>query len=61
MGNLTKDKIIKFQSELIKTQCFMEDYFTNLAKLAGKPSVILCDRGAMDPYAYMDDLVIYQF
>lgn len=33
----------------------MEDYFTNLAKLAGKPSVILCDRGAMDPYAYMDD------
>eukprot|EP00335_Anophryoides_haemophila_P000222 CAMPEP_0204821388 /NCGR_PEP_ID=MMETSP1018-20131115/13525_1 /ASSEMBLY_ACC=CAM_ASM_000518 /TAXON_ID=46462 /ORGANISM="Anophryoides haemophila, Strain AH6" /LENGTH=93 /DNA_ID=CAMNT_0051929019 /DNA_START=253 /DNA_END=534 /DNA_ORIENTATION=+ len=33
----------------------LEDYFYDLAKLNGKPSVILYDRGVMDPKAYMDE------
>jgi hypothetical protein len=33
----------------------LEDYFYNFAVLAGKPSVILYDRGVMDPKAYMDE------
>jgi len=33
----------------------LEDYFYNLAVLNGKPSVILMDRGVMDPKAYMDE------
>lgn len=37
----------------------LEDYFYNLAVLAGKDAVILYDRGVMDPKAYMDD-VTYQ-
>jgi hypothetical protein len=33
----------------------MEDYFINLALISGQPSVILFDRGCVDPKAYMDD------
>lgn len=33
----------------------LEDYFYDLAVLNGKPSVILMDRGVMDPKAYMDE------
>eukprot|EP01017_Pseudomicrothorax_dubius_P004048 TRINITY_DN1072_c0_g1_i1.p2 TRINITY_DN1072_c0_g1~~TRINITY_DN1072_c0_g1_i1.p2 ORF type:complete len:494 (+),score=140.30 TRINITY_DN1072_c0_g1_i1:36-1484(+) len=53
MGNLTQDKIIRFQTLLIKTQMNMEDYFVDLAILNGQPAVVLCDRGVMDPSAYM--------
>lgn len=55
MGNLTKDKIIKFQTALMRTQMNLEDYYYELAVLYEKKSVILCDRGVMDPRAYMDD------
>lgn len=37
------------------TQFALEDYFTNLAIMQRKPSVILCDRGLMDGRAYLDD------
>lgn len=33
----------------------LEDYFHDLAELYGKKSVILYDRGVMDPRAYMDE------
>lgn len=36
-------------------QMALEDYFTDLANLSGKPSIVLCDRGVMDPYAYMSE------
>lgn len=36
-------------------QLKIEEYFTNLAKMSGKPSVILCDRGVIDPRAYMSE------
>lgn len=39
----------------MKMQMALEDYFTDLALLANKPSIILCDRGVMDPYAYMSE------
>jgi hypothetical protein len=39
----------------MKFQISVEDYFTDIAFLAGKPSVIICDRGVMDPCAYMTD------
>jgi hypothetical protein len=38
---------------LIKLQIYFEDYFTKLAAMSGMPSIILCDRGVMDPYAYV--------
>ena len=37
------------------TQFALEDYFTNLALIQGKPSVILCDRGLMDSKAYLTE------
>jgi hypothetical protein len=53
MGGLTVDQRIYFQSLLIKLQIYIEDYFTKLALMSKMPAVILCDRGTMDPYAYV--------
>jgi hypothetical protein len=47
-----EDKI-KFQSLLIRFQIYAEDYFTKLAAMSKSPSIILCDRGVADPYAYV--------
>lgn len=33
----------------------LEDYFFNIAKKEGKPSVIICDRGVMDTKAYINE------
>lgn len=32
---------------------YAEDYFTKLAEMSKTPSIILCDRGAVDPAAYI--------
>lgn len=32
---------------------YAEDYFTRLAKMSKSPSIVLCDRGVVDPYAYI--------
>lgn len=32
---------------------YAEDYFTKLAEMSKSPSIILCDRGTVDPYAYI--------
>jgi thymidylate kinase len=47
---------IKLHSVLIRYIMDMEDHFVNLATLNDAPddiAVVLCDRGAMDPSAYM--------
>lgn len=46
---------MKFQQYLMKIQMKIEDYFTELAILSGQPSIVLCDRGVIDPYAYMEE------
>lgn len=53
MGGLTVDQRIYFQSLLIRLQIYIEDYFTKLAAMSNMPALILCDRGTMDPYAYV--------
>jgi hypothetical protein len=53
MGGLSVDQRIHFQSLLIKLQIYIEDYFTKLALMSKMPALILCDRGTMDPYAYV--------
>ena len=55
MGGLTPENVMKFQQYLMKIQMKIEDYFTELAILSDQPSIILCDRGVIDPYAYMDE------
>ena len=44
---------MKFQSLLIRFQMYIEDYITKLADMSKMPSIVLCDRGTMDPEAYI--------
>lgn len=44
-----------FQATLMKTQIFLEDTFYRMAVKSGEKSILLCDRGAMDGKAYVDD------
>lgn len=53
MSRFTMQERIKFQSLLIKFQMYAEDYFTKLAALSKSPSIVLCDRGTVDPGAYV--------
>jgi hypothetical protein len=45
---------INFQLQLLQTQIALENAFVQMAKATREPSVVLCDRGAMDGSAYMD-------
>lgn len=56
IGKMSTNQRIKLQSVIIKYIIDMEDHFVNLAALSDNPNetaVVLCDRGAMDPSAYM--------
>lgn len=53
MSKFSTEERIKFQSLLIRFQMYAEDYFTKLAEMSKSPSIILCDRGTVDPYAYI--------
>eukprot|EP00696_Hemimastix_kukwesjijk_P003311 gnl/Hemi2/14072_TR4776_c0_g8_i1.p2 gnl/Hemi2/14072_TR4776_c0_g8~~gnl/Hemi2/14072_TR4776_c0_g8_i1.p2 ORF type:complete len:177 (-),score=61.55 gnl/Hemi2/14072_TR4776_c0_g8_i1:85-615(-) len=48
------DQALLFQINLLRTQMHFEDSFHALAKLTRKPTVLLCDRGAMDGSAYIE-------
>jgi thymidylate kinase len=55
-GKMDTHQSIKLHSVLIRYIMDMEDHFVNLAVLNDNPddiAVVLCDRGAMDPSAYM--------
>lgn len=45
--------VMQTQTSVLETQLYMEKMFLKQAKLTGKPSVILCDRGAMDGSAFI--------
>ena len=47
------DKLIAFETELIRMQIAMENSFEGIARSTGKPSVIILDRGLMDVGAYL--------
>ncbi|RKP01677.1 hypothetical protein CXG81DRAFT_4726, partial [Caulochytrium protostelioides] len=54
---LTPEMSYSFQKSLLKTMLTIEDTYRQLGKLsaqAGRPTMLICDRGAMDPSAYMD-------
>lgn len=52
---LKTDDIIKLLIERVKYQMALEDYFTDLAQLAGQPSVVLCDGGVMDSHSLVSE------
>lgn len=45
--------VMQTQVSVLENQLHLEKMFTKQAKLTGKPSVILCDRGAMDGSAFI--------
>lgn len=51
----TVEDVLAFETSLIKTQMAIEDNFHDLAKVSKKPTILLCDRGTLDPKAYMTD------
>lgn len=54
LGDLGNDEFkLVFQTQLLRTQLFLEDTFCKLAEACPEKSVVLCDRGAMDGQAYM--------
>ena len=55
MNYLTKNKAFFYEGEkaTLELQLSMEDKFLRMAQQCQKPSVIVCDRGAMDISAYM--------
>jgi len=52
--DMTLAELLAFESTLIKIQLSVEDSYAELARASKKPTVLLCDRGVMDPKAYLD-------
>jgi hypothetical protein len=52
---LSREQRVVFQKNLMRIMVELEDSFFDLAKQCGKNAVVLCDRGAMDAKAYMDE------
>ena len=48
-----EERIKYLERELEEQRAFMEDYITKLADMSKSPSIVLCDRGTMDPEAYI--------
>ncbi|KAG2393134.1 hypothetical protein C9374_009711 [Naegleria lovaniensis] len=51
----TVEEVLAFETYIIKTQMAIEDNFRELAKVSKKPTILLCDRGTLDPKAYVSD------
>ena len=53
MSQFNSEERVRFQALLIRFQMYAEDYFTKLAEMANQPAIVLCDRGTVDPAAYI--------
>jgi CYTH domain-containing protein/predicted ATPase len=49
----TPQHVLAIETGLLRLQLSMEDEFRRIAESAGRPAVIICDRGAMDVSAYL--------
>lgn len=54
--NGNKSYFLEAEKSLLNFQLMMEASFVETARKSDKPSLIICDRGAMDIKAYMDKL-----
>lgn len=59
---LSTDKTLSFITETakLKFQLAMEDSMLRIAEACGQPSIIICDRGSMDTFAYISEEVKQQ-
>ncbi|XP_022101147.1 TRPL translocation defect protein 14-like [Acanthaster planci] len=52
-AELSDDEAYKFQANLLKTLLQAEETFFQLAETCPRKCLVICDRGAMDPSAYL--------
>src|SRR4051794_21237538 len=52
LAGLGDSELLRFQQTTIRLVMALEEGFQELARISGQPSVLLCDRGTMDPAAY---------
>jgi CYTH domain-containing protein/predicted ATPase len=53
VGELSAAQRVEFQHGILRVMMALEDTFSALARSTGRPSIVLCDRGAMDSAAYL--------
>jgi CYTH domain-containing protein/thymidylate kinase len=53
LRSATAEQVIAIQSEMVHVVMALEDAFRAIARATARPSVLLCDRGAMDTAAYL--------
>jgi hypothetical protein len=50
---MTSAALIKFQNTIVRCVIDLEDNLSKVATISGDPTILLCDRGTLDPRAYM--------
>jgi CYTH domain-containing protein len=53
LSDASPSRLVGIQAEVLRVMMALEDAFHALARGTGRPSVLLCDRGAMDVSAYL--------
>lgn len=51
--NAEHNRLLIYEKSMITLQINMENTFIEIAKSTGRPSIIICDRGALDVAAYL--------
>lgn len=51
--DIPTDQLFVAQSSMMKSQIALEDTFENIARSTGEKAIIICDRGAVDPAAFI--------
>ncbi|PFX25628.1 TRPL translocation defect protein 14-like [Stylophora pistillata] len=51
--DLSEQEVYNFQENLMRTLLQLEQTFFDLASTSKKDTIVICDRGAMDPSSYM--------
>jgi len=52
-SDLNEEQVFQFQENLLKTMIQIENTFFELAKSSQRNCLVICDRGAMDPSAFV--------
>jgi CYTH domain-containing protein/predicted ATPase len=53
VAGASPEQILAFEAALLRAQMALEEAFLQVAASTGAPSVLICDRGAMDVSAYL--------
>jgi CYTH domain-containing protein/predicted ATPase len=54
------EQLLRFQASQLRLMIAMEDAFLEIARAAGRPAVLVCDRGTLDIAAYVPPGAMWQ-